>query len=80
MKKNKLLTLVIELCKFLKGFYLLLLLVVTFLFIHFQVKPDSYNKILLNSRVIEYHVNLGSRGNAFFYSTSKFSENGGEIP
>lgn len=80
MKKNRLLSLVITLCKILKGFYIMLLIVVTFLFIHFQIKPETYNRILLNSSVIESQVNLGTKGNSFFYSVDKFSKAKGKIP
>ena len=60
MKKNTLLNIAIGICKFLRLLYFIFFLILTGLFIHFQVSPESYENVDINSKFNDSGIFLRS--------------------
>ncbi len=60
MKKNTLLNIAIVICKFLRLFYFIVFLMLTGLFIHFQVSPSSYENVDFKTKLNDNGISMGS--------------------
>lgn len=60
MKKNTLLNIAIVICKFLRLFYFIIFLILTGLFIHFQVSPSSYENVDFKTKLNDNGIIMGS--------------------
>jgi len=84
MTKNKILTIAIFLCKFLKVIYILLFIGLTAIFIHVQVVPENYSDVYFKlndeKQADDSHFIISGVSNAIFTTTSKFSKYKGEMP
>ena len=60
MKKNTLLNIAIGICKFMRLFYFIIFLLLTGLFVHFQVSPSSYENLDIKTKLNDNGISLGS--------------------
>ena len=70
MKKNTLLNIAIIICKFFRLIYIVIFLMLTGLFVHYQLSPSSYKNIDFNTELNEYTFSMNS------YTTDKIIVNG----
>lgn len=75
MTKNRLLNVAIIICKLFRLIYIILFIVITGFFIHFQISPSSYNKFNFNDFSIEKNTDLKFK----FETKSKFSMNSEKV-
>jgi len=76
MTKNRLLNVAILICKLFKLIYIIVFIIITGIFIHFQVNPSAYKNFDFNDFSIENDTNL-----KFKYETkSTFTYNNEKMP
>lgn len=60
MKKNKLLNIAIMICKCIRILYILIFVLITGVFIHFQISPNSYKKATFNYKTSSFNISKSS--------------------
>jgi hypothetical protein len=75
MTKNRLLNVAILICKSFRLIYIILFMIVTGFFIHFQINPSAYKKFNFNDFSIEKNTDLKFK----FETKSKFSMNNDKV-
>ena len=65
MRKNKLLSIAIIICKSIRLFYILIFLLFTGFFIHFQISPNSYKEATFNNKSFSFELNKSTSWKTF---------------
>ena len=78
MKKNTLLNIAIIICKFFRLIYIVVFLMLTAIFVHYQISPSSYKNLDFNTNINEHGFSMNS------FSTDKiivdgFTPEGSEV-